>query len=98
MATRKQYLGRLRRWTRKNPGTHKRTLMMKKCGKRCFLGTRKSFPICNPDCSVNPGGVQAAYIRAREMKRLALQKSISKHNPEYYQRVASRARKMLYGK
>ncbi len=98
MATRKQYLGRLRQWTKKNPGTHKRTLMMKKCGKKCFLGTRKSFPICNPNCSINPGGVQSAYIRAKEMKRLSLQKSIKTHTPEYYQRVASHARKLLYGK
>jgi hypothetical protein len=41
--------------------------MMKKCGKKCFLGPKKTFPICTKNtCKVNKKGVMAAYMRARE--------------------------------
>lgn len=96
MATRKQYLNRLRRWTKKNPGTHQRTLMYKRCGKKCFLGTRKSFPICNYNCTYNKGGIQSAYIRAREMQRLVKKGALKKHTHKYYGSIANRAKRMLY--
>lgn len=68
-------------WKRENPNQRQRTAMLKKCGKKCFLGTRKSFPICKKNtCSVSKRGVYAAYVRARQTKR---------------NRVASKARKML---
>ena len=54
-------------WGRQAPRGHARTVMLRKCGKKCFLGPRKSFPICTKGtCKVNPKGVYAAYIRARE--------------------------------
>ena len=54
-------------WGRQAPRGHARTVMLKKCGKKCFLGPRKSFPICTKGtCKVNSKGVYAAYIRARE--------------------------------
>ena len=54
-------------WGRQAPRGHARTVMLKKCGKKCFLGPRKSFPICTKGtCKVNSMGVYAAYIRARE--------------------------------
>jgi hypothetical protein len=44
--------------------------MLKKCGKKCFLGTKKSFPICKKNtCKVSRKGVYAAYVRARQTKR-----------------------------
>jgi hypothetical protein len=33
-------------WKKEQPSNHQRTLMLKRCGKKCFLGTKKSFPIC----------------------------------------------------
>jgi len=35
-----------RGWKRLKPGYHQRTVMLKKCGKKCFLGPGKTFPIC----------------------------------------------------
>jgi len=70
-----------RGWKRENPNQHQRTVMLKKCGKKCFLGTRKSFPICKKNtCTVSKKGVYAAYVRARQTKR---------------NRIASKARRML---
>ena len=59
----------LRGWSKQQPGTHERTLMLKRCGTRCFLGPNKSFPICTrKTCKINRKGVYAAYVRAREWK------------------------------
>lgn len=95
MGTRKKYLSKLKNWTKINPGTRSRRLMYKKCGPKCFLGTRKSFPICKPNCKIHPGGVMAAYIRAREMARLSRKRSIKVHHQNYYNRIASRAKKLM---
>ena len=65
--------------TRKNRETRKRSptrgwkapprsRLMKKCGKKCFLGTRKSFPICSSNCKVDKRGVYSAYVRARQFR------------------------------
>jgi hypothetical protein len=72
MLTRKRQRQRQRQsvvrgWAQEQPKTHQRTIMMKKCGKKCFLGPNKSFPICTKNtCNVNKKGVYAAYIRAKE--------------------------------
>ncbi len=56
-------------WSREKPGTHERTVMLRNCGKRCFLGPNKSFPICKKNtCKVSTRGVRAAYIRARQFR------------------------------
>ena len=40
-------------WKNQKPGYHQRSVMLKKCGKKCFLGTKKSFPICKKNtCKV----------------------------------------------
>jgi len=58
-----------------SPGTHERTLMAKRCGKKCFLGPNQTFPICTRrTCTVNPRGVQAAYNRARQFKHTRVAK------------------------
>jgi hypothetical protein len=41
--------------------------MLKRCGKKCFLGPDKKFPICIKNtCKRSSKGVYAAYIRARQ--------------------------------
>ena len=41
-------------WSKQQPGAHQRTLMLKRCGKKCFLGPNKSFPICSKNtCKIN---------------------------------------------
>ena len=43
--------------------------MLQKCGKKCFLGPNKSFPICNKNtCKINSKGVYAAYVRSRQYR------------------------------
>ena len=38
---------RVRGWAKSKPGYHQKTVMYKRCGKKCFLGPNKSFPICS---------------------------------------------------
>lgn len=56
-----------RGWKLEKPGFHQKTVMMRKCGKKCFLGKKKSFPICKKNtCKISKKGVYAAYVRARQ--------------------------------
>jgi hypothetical protein len=85
-------------WAKKSPGTHQRTVMLRKCGKRCFLGPKKSFPICNKGtCRVNPKGVYSAYIRAREWgkPRYTYKTSKPTHKRQTYSRIATKAKRIL---
>lgn len=80
------------RWSKCNPTTHERTLMLKHCGKKCFLGSKKSFPICNKGtCKRNRLGVLAAYVRAKEYASIRKAKT----QKRYYNKIANRANKML---
>jgi hypothetical protein len=73
-------------WRRQNPGYHERTVMLKKCGKKCFLGTKKSFPICSKNtCTVNKNGVLAAYKRSRQFRKKGAK----------YVKISKTAKKML---
>ena len=66
-------------WKLFSPNTHQRTVMLKKCGKKCFLGPNKSFPICSKNtCKINQKGVWAAYIRAKEYSSIKGTKKYSK--------------------
>ncbi len=79
----------LRGWAQQQPGTHQRTVMMRKCGKKCFLGPNKSFPICTKNtCKVNKKGVYAAYVRAREYSTI--------RGTRKYKNIAAKAHRMLY--
>ena len=62
-----------------------RAAVLKKCGRRCFLGPGKSFPICARlggaggaagagTCKIDRHGVQAAYSRAREWASITARK------------------------
>ena len=47
-------------WSEQQPGYHDRTVMMKKCGNKCFLGPKRTFPICRRNtCKINRKGVYA---------------------------------------
>jgi len=73
-------------WKREKPGTHQRTIMLQKCGKKCFLGPKKSFPICKKNtCKVSSKGVYSAYIRARQYSSKA----------QLYRNISKRAKQML---
>ncbi len=78
----------LKGWAKLSPGTHQRTFMMKKCGKKCFLGPYKSFPICTKNtCKINKKGIYAAYVRAREYSTIKGSKK--------YKNIAKKAQSML---
>jgi hydroxylamine reductase (hybrid-cluster protein) len=73
-------------WKKLQPSSHQRTHMFHKCGKKCFLGKNKSFPICKKNtCKICKKGLYAAYVRAREY---------SSRSPKY-SRIANKAKKML---
>jgi hypothetical protein len=77
----KQRKSATRGWKKMSPGTHERTVMIRRCGKKCFLGPNKSFPICKKyTCTVDKRGVQAAFNRARQWG---------------YTHVAKKAKKLL---
>ena len=86
-------------WGRIAPQGHARTVMLRKCGKKCFLGPRKSFPICaKGTCRKNTKGIYAAYVRARQWGKAKSHykgKSRPRHARKVYQRVARNARRML---
>jgi len=73
-------------WKSQSPNTKERTIMMRNCGKKCFLGPHKTFPICSKrTCKINNKGVLAAYIRARQFR---------KKGSKYY-KIAKEATKIL---
>ena len=75
-----------RGWKNQKPGYHQRTVMFQKCGKKCFLGPKKSFPICKKNtCKISPKGVYSAYIRSREYRSRG----------QKYRVVSRKAKKML---
>ena len=79
----------LKGWAKVQPGTHARTVMLHKCGKKCFLGPNKTFPICAKNtCKINKKGVYAAYIRANEFATIK--------GTRKYRNIASKAKHMLY--
>lgn len=68
-----------RGWKKQNPSYHQRTLMLEKCGRKCFLGPNKSYPICGKNtCKINPKGVYSAYIRSRQFHNTKVSKKAKK--------------------
>lgn len=93
-------------WSKMSPKGKQRTTMYKKCGEKCFLGTKTpgdkahpDFPICTKGtCTVNKKGLYAAYVRAREWgnKRSSYKgKSRPRMKASYYRKIARTAKKML---
>jgi hypothetical protein len=78
-----------RGWKNDRPGFHQKTVMFNKCGKKCFLGSKKTFPICKKNtCKRSKKGVYAAYIRSREY--------LSKTGKQKYRNISMKARRILY--
>lgn len=76
-------------WSKQNPTTRQRTVMMKRCGKKCFLGPNKSFPICTKNtCKISKKGVYAAYVRAREYSTIK--------GSRKYKNISKKAYSMLH--
>jgi hypothetical protein len=64
----------------------RKKMMLEKCGKKCFLGVGTCFPICDKKtCKVNTKGVYAAYVRARQFRKVSSK----------YGKIASKAKKTL---
>jgi hypothetical protein len=86
-------------WSKLSPNSRERTVMLKKCGKKCFLGPNKSFPICAKNtCSVNKKGLQSAYIRAKQWGGSPGNykgKSRPSMKQDVYQKIAKRAKSRL---
>tara|TARA_B100001093_G_C26757991_1_gene984324 strand:- start:744 stop:1061 length:318 start_codon:yes stop_codon:yes gene_type:complete len=73
-------------WSKMSPNTKQRVKMFKKCGKKCFLGPNRSFPICAKNtCKINKKGIYSAYIRARQWSKLK----------KTYKRIANRAKRLI---
>jgi hypothetical protein len=73
-------------WKKEKPGYHQKTIMLKKCGRKCFLGSKKSFPICKKNtCKISSKGVYSAYIRARQYRTKGIK----------YRNISKKAKKML---
>lgn len=83
----------LRGWAKNKPSFKQRTIMLKKCGKKCFLGPKKTFPICSKHtCKISQQGLHAAYVRAREYESI----TGIKHKSAKYKNIARKAYKLLY--
>ena len=85
-----------------------RAAVLKKCGRKCFLGPGKSFPICARlggaagsagTCKIDRHGVQAAYSRAREWAAITARKkgssSAAARQHRKYTAIAKRAKSLL---
>jgi len=71
-----------RGWKNEKPGYHQKSVMLKRCGRKCFLGPGKSFPICKKNtCKISRKGVYSAYIRAQQY---------------HHKNISKRAQKMLH--
>ena len=86
-------------WAKEAPQGHQRTVMLRDCGRKCFLGPKKSFPICKKGtCRVSSKGLYAAYVRAREWGKTPSSYK-GKARPTMaqwrYKKVAEDARRML---
>jgi hypothetical protein len=100
-----------RGWSRVAPrSVGERSAVLSKCGRRCFLGPGKTFPICtrlgsgsgsgsgSRSCKIDRRGVAAAYSRAREWAVITARKKRSASGARAYRRytaVARRARAIL---
>ena len=75
-------------WSKKAPKGRQRTRMLKKCGRKCFLGPKKTFPICAKNtCRISKKGLEAAYMRAREYQTIK--------GTRKYKNIANKANRML---
>ena len=96
------------KWSRIAPrSVGERSAVLSKCGRRCFLGPGKTFPICmrlgsgseSGACKIDRRGVAAAYSRAREWASITARKKRSASGARAHRRytaVARRAKAILH--
>ena len=86
-------------WGKISPKGRERTEMKKRCGKKCFLGPGKSFPVCKKKtCKVSKKGAWAAFIRAKEWgKKRSTYKGKRRpaHSRRVYKSVARKAKRII---
>ena len=86
-------------WGKLAPKGHARTVMKRRCGSKCFLGPKKSFPVCaKGTCKVNSKGLYAAYIRSRQWGKKSSSykgKSRPSMRQSVYNRISRKAKRML---
>lgn len=86
-------------WKNQKPSRHQKTVMKRKCGKKCFLGPKTSFPICKKNtCKISPAGIYAAYIRSREWKNKPMYykgHSSPRYSQSTYRKISAKAKRML---
>ena len=76
-------------WSKQKPSQRERTIMLRNCGKKCFLGPNKSFPICKKNtCRSSRKGIYSAYVRAREYSTIKGSKK--------YKKISKKAYNMLH--
>lgn len=96
---RNKSFNRLSGWKKIAPMGKARTRMLRKCGRRCFLGSKGTFPICaKGTCKINKKGLSAAYIRSKQWgKKRSTYKGRSKPRlrRRTYRRIYKNAKKML---
>ena len=95
------------KWSRDAPKSiGDRSAVLSKCGRRCFLGPGKTFPICarlgsgsgSGTCKIDRRGVAAAYSRAREWAAITARKKRTVAGARAHRRytaVARRAKAIL---
>ena len=86
-------------WSRDAPNAKQRTVMKRRCGKKCFLGPGKSFPVCKKKtCKVSKKGAWAAFIRAKEWgKKRSTYKGKRRpaHSRRVYKSVVRKAKRII---
>jgi len=106
----KKYRVSSSKWSRVAPKTvGDRSALLSKCGRKCFLGPGKTFPICprlgasgsgagsgdGGACKISRRGVVAAYSRARQWASITARKKRTSSAHRRYTAVARRARAIL---
>ena len=75
----KRYGSVTRGWKKEQPGYHEKTIMLKKCGKKCFLSADKKYPICKKNtCKISRKGLYSAYIRSKQYHNRTVSKKAKK--------------------
>lgn len=86
-------------WSKQKPSTRQRTEMMRKCSKKCFLGPKKSFPVCKKNtCDISSKGLWGAYVRSKQWgnkKSSYTGRSKPTMPRKTYKRIANKSRNML---
>ena len=99
----KKYRMSSSKWSRVAPKTvGDRSALLSKCGRKCFLGPGKTFPICarlgasgSRHCKIDRRGVVAAYSRARQWAAITARKKRTSSAHRRYTAVARKARAIL---